>query len=80
MLRRSIDAFRFFFINNNIESNLDRSGLLSPTHDQRSQQHSGHIMLQSFFIDKPKFLEASRHAKIRKVVVPRSMAVEASTC
>ena len=28
-----------------IESNLDRLGLLSPTHDQRSQQQSGQITL-----------------------------------
>ena len=30
-----------------IESNLDRLGLLSPTHDQRSQQQTGQITLQS---------------------------------
>ena len=29
-----------------IESNLDRLGMLSPTHDQRSQQKSGTITLQ----------------------------------
>ena len=29
-----------------IESNLDLLGLLSPTHDQRSQQQSGQIALQ----------------------------------
>ena len=30
-----------------IESSLDRLGLLSPTHDQRSQQQSGQITLIS---------------------------------
>ena len=30
-----------------IESNLDRLGLFSPTHGQRSQQQSGQITLQS---------------------------------
>ena len=38
-----------------IESNLDRLGLLSPTHGQRSQQQSGQITLQTVLIDKPKF-------------------------
>ena len=41
-----------------IESNLDRLGLLSPTHGQRSQQQSGQITLQSVLI-KPKFLKAN---------------------
>ena len=31
-----------------IESNLDRLGMLSPTHDQRSQQKTGKITLQRF--------------------------------
>ena len=39
-----------------IESNLDRLGLLSPTHDQRSQQQSGQITLQPVLINKSKFL------------------------
>ena len=38
-----------------IESNLDRLGLLSPTHDQRSQQQSGQITLQ------PVLINNSRH-------------------
>ena len=33
-----------------VERNLDRLGLLSPTHDQRSQQQSGQITLQSVLI------------------------------
>ena len=43
-----------------IESNLDRLGLLSPTHGQRSQQQTGQIPLQSVLINKPEFLKA-RH-------------------
>ena len=39
-----------------IESNLDRLGLLSPTHGQRSQQQSGQITLQPVLINKSKFL------------------------
>ena len=31
-----------------IESSLDRLDLLSPTHDQRAQQHSGQITLHQF--------------------------------
>ena len=31
-----------------IESNLDQLGLLSPTHDQRSQQQTGQTTLQQF--------------------------------
>ena len=41
-----------------IESNLDRLGLLSPTHGERSQQHSGEITLQSVLINKSKFFTA----------------------
>ena len=59
-----------------IGGNLDRLGLLSPTHDQRSQQQSDQITLRSVFI-KPKFLKATRHAEIRKIETLRSMAVEA---
>ena len=39
-----------------IESNLDRLGILSPTHGQRSQQQSGQITLQPVLINKSKFL------------------------
>ena len=35
-----------------IVSNLDRLGLLSPTHDQRSQQQSEQITLQPILINK----------------------------
>ena len=63
-----------------IESNPDRLGLLlSPTHGQRSQQESGRIKLQSVLINKLKFLKATRHTAIRKIVIPRSMVVEAGT-
>ena len=46
-----------------IESNLDRLGLSSPTHGQRSQQQSGQITLQSVLINKPKFLKATHIQK-----------------
>ena len=39
-----------------IESNLDRLGMLSPTHDQRSQQKNGNVTLQPVLINKsPSF-------------------------
>ena len=60
-----------------IESNLDRLRLLSPTHDQRSQQQSGQITLQSVLVSKSKFVKASHHTEIRKIEIPRSMVVEA---
>ena len=41
------------------ESNLDRLGMLSPTHDQRSQQKTGKITLQPVLINKSKFLKAT---------------------
>ena len=59
------------------ESNLDRLGLLSPTHDQRSQQQSGQITLQPVLINLSKFLKATHRTKIRKIEIPRSMVVEA---
>ena len=59
-----------------IESNLDRLGLLSPTHDQRSQQQTGQIALQPVLINKSKFLKATHRRKIRKIEIPRSMVVE----
>ena len=43
-----------------IVSNLDRHGLLSPTHGQRSKQQIGQIPLQSVLINKPKSLKATR--------------------
>ena len=42
-----------------IESNLDRLGLLSPTHGKPSQQQSGQITLESVLINKPKFLKVT---------------------
>ena len=61
-----------------IESNLDRLGLLSPTHGQRSQQQSGQTTFQSVLINKSKFLKAKRYyAQVRKIEIPRLMLVEA---
>ena len=60
-----------------IESNLDRFGLLSPTHGQRSQQQSGQITLQSVLISKPEFLKAKHRTEIRKIEIRRPMVVEA---
>ena len=45
------------------ESNLDRLGMLSPTHDQRSQQKTGKITLQPVLINKSKFLKATHLQK-----------------
>ena len=47
-----------------IESNLDRLGLLSPTHDQRSQQQIGQIALQPVLMNKSKFLKATHCTKL----------------
>ena len=60
-----------------IESSLDRLGLLSPTHDQRSQQQTGQITFQPVLINKSKFLKATHCKKIRKIEqkIPRSMVV-----
>ena len=60
-----------------IDSNLDRVGLLSPAHGQRSQQQSGHITLQTVLINNSKFLKAPHRTEIRKIEIPRSMVVEA---
>ena len=59
-----------------IESSLDRIGLLSPTHDQRSQQQIGQTF-QSVLINDFKFLKATHRTKIRKIEIPRSIVVEA---
>ena len=59
-----------------IESNLDRLGLLSPTHDQRSQKQSGQITLQPVLINKSKFLKATHCTKIGKIKIPRSTVVD----
>ena len=42
-----------------IERELDRLGLVSPTHGQRSQQQSGQITLQAILINKPKFFKTT---------------------
>ena len=60
-----------------IESNLDRLGMLSPTHDQRSQQKTGKITLQPVLTNKSKHLKATLCTEIRKNEIPRSMVVEA---
>ena len=49
-----------------IESNLDRLGMLSPNHDQRSQQKTGKITLQPVLISKFKFLKATHCTEIKK--------------
>ena len=59
------------------ESNLDRLGLLSPTHNQRSQPQTGQITLQPVLINKSKFLKATHCTGIRKIEIPRSMVGEA---
>ena len=59
-----------------IESSLDRLRLLSPTYDQRSQQQSGQITLQSILSNKSMFPKATHRTEIRKVEIPMSMAVE----
>ena len=59
------------------EGNLDRLGLLSPTHDQRSQQQSGQITVQSVLINKSKLLKITHGTKIGKIEILRSMVVEA---
>ena len=46
-----------------IESNIDRLGLLSPTHNQRSQQQTGQVALQPVLINKSKFLKATHCTK-----------------
>ena len=49
-----------------IESNLNRLGILPPTHDQRSQQKNGKITLQPVLINKSKFLKATHCTEIGK--------------
>ena len=54
-------TYVYTYILHNNESNLDRPGLLSPTHDQRSQQQTGQITLQRpVLINKSKFLKATQ--------------------
>ena len=59
------------------ESHLDRLGLLSPTHDEGSQQTSGQITVKSVLINKHKFFEATRDAEMREIEISRLMVVEA---
>ena len=59
------------------EGSLDQLGLLSPTHDQRSQQQTGQITVQSVLTNKSKFLQITHRTKIREIEIPRSMVVEA---
>ena len=47
-----------------IESSLDRLGLLSPTHYQRSQQRTGQITFQPVLINKSKFLKATHRTTV----------------
>ena len=56
-----------------IESNLNRFGLLSSTHGQRSQHQSWQTTLQTALINQPKFLKATHHTEIRNNEIPRSM-------
>ena len=58
-----------------IESNLDRLGMFSPTHGQRSQQQSEQITLRSRLINKSRFLKATRHTEIEKIEISRSMVM-----
>ena len=60
-----------------IESNPDRLELLSPSHNQHSQQQNGQITLQSVLINTPKFLKATHHTEKRKTEILRSIVVEA---
>ena len=60
-----------------IESSLDRLGLLSPTHDQRSRQQSVQFTLRPVLINTSKFLKVTHRTRIRKIEIPRSMVAEA---
>ena len=68
-------AYQAFLLH--FESNLDRLGLFSATHGQRSQQQNGLITLQSVLINKPKFLKVTHYTDMREIEGPRSMVVEA---
>ena len=59
-----------------IESNLDRLGLLSATHDQRSQQQSKQTTLQLVLVNTSNFIKATHRTKIRKIEIPRPMVVK----
>ena len=59
------------------ESNLDRLGLLSPTHNQRSQQQTGQITFQPVMINKSELLKVTQRTELKKIEIPRSMVMEA---
>ena len=77
MAQTNIKTVHQTYLLQNIESNLDRLGMLSPTHDQRSQQKNGKITLQPVLINKSKILKATHCTEKRKNEIPRSMVVEA---
>ena len=61
-----------------IESNLDRLGMLSPTHDQRSQQKTGKNYAPTSFDQQVQVSQGHTFCtEIRKIEIPRSMVVEA---
>ena len=59
------------------ESNLDRLGLLPPTHNQRSQQQTEQITFQPVLINKSKLLKVTQRTELREIEISRSMVVEA---
>ena len=60
-----------------IESNFDRLGMLSPTHDQqRPHKKKRKNTLQAVLINKSKFFKATHCTEIRKIEIPRFMVVE----
>ena len=60
-----------------IKNNLDRLGMLPPTHDRRSQQKNGKNYAPTSFDQQVKFLKATYCTEIRKIEIPRSTVVEA---
>ena len=61
-----------------IESNLDRLGMLSPTHDQRSQQKKRKNYAPTSFDQQVQVSQGHTFCtEIRKIEIPRSMVVEA---
>ena len=61
-----------------IESNLDRLGMLSPTHDQRSQQKNRKNYAPTSFDQQVQVSQGHTFCtEIRTIEIPRSMVVEA---
>ena len=61
-----------------IESNLDRFGMLSPTHDQRSQQKKRKNYAPTSFDQQDQVSQGHTFCtEISKIEIPRSMVVEA---